>query len=316
MRALIFPGQGAQFIGMGKDLADSSREAMDVFCAVDEALGEKLSELIWEGDIEQLTLTKNTQPALMATSMAVLAALNANGFDIKTVSYVLGHSLGEYSALAAVGCLSLEDTARLLRVRGTAMQEATAVGFGTMAAILGLGYEKVSDIVLEVSKKGLCEIANDNDPAQVVVSGERNTVDEVIKKTIQAGARRAILLPVSAPFHCQLMKPAAEKMKSALDNIKIHKPQVPLVSNITAKPTNDSNEVRKLLIEQVTGTVQWRKSILFLAEQNVNEAWEIGAGKALSGMVRRIDKSIKTKGIISAQDVVQAAENFSYHKEV
>ncbi len=196
------------------------------------------------------------------------------------------------------------------------MQDATPVGFGAMAAILGLDYEQVSNIVLELSKNGLCEIANDNDPSQVVVSGEKNTVDEVIKKTIKAGARRAVLLPVSAPFHCQLMSPAAEKMKSALNDTKMHKPQIPLISNITAKPTNDPNEIRKLLVDQVTGTVQWRKSILFLAEKKVNETWEIGAGKTLSGMVRRIDKTIKTKGIINANDVTQAVENFSYLKEV
>ena len=316
MKALLFPGQGSQFIGMGKDLSDSYPEAKAIFDRVDEALGEKLSALIWEGEIDELTLTRNTQPALMATSMAVFTVLSSCGVDFKKFQYVLGHSLGEYSALTAVGCLTLEDSARLLRIRGDSMQESVGVGVGAMAAILGLNIEDVTEIVTSVSKNGVCEIANDNDPAQIVISGEKELVDEAIRVAQKKGAKRAILLPVSAPFHCQMMSPASEVMKNALEDVKISQPGIPIISNVTGKPTNDPNKIRDLLVEQVTGTVQWRKSILFLGEQNVSETWEIGAGKALSGMVRRTVKSIETKSIIKAQDIIEAVETINNHREV
>ncbi len=316
MKALLFPGQGSQFIGMGKDLSDSYPEAKAIFDRVDEALGEKLSALIWEGEMDELTLTRNTQPALMATSMAVFTVLSSCGVDFKKFQYVLGHSLGEYSALTAVGCLTLEDSARLLRIRGDSMQESVGFGVGAMAAILGLNIEDVTEIVTSASKNGVCEIANDNDPAQIVISGEKELVDEAIRVAQKKGAKRAILLPVSAPFHCQMMSPAAEVMKNALEDVKISQPDIPIISNVTGKPTNDPNKIRDLLVEQVTGTVQWRKSILFLGEQNVSETWEIGAGKALSGMVRRTVKSIETKSIIKAQDIIEAVETINNHREV
>ena len=311
MKALVFPGQGSQFIGMGKELSDSYPEAKAVFDKVDEALGEKLSTLIWEGKIEDLTLTRNTQPALMATSMAVFAVLSSSGVDFKQFQYVLGHSLGEYSALTAAGCLSLEDSARLLRVRGDSMQESVAVGFGAMAAILGLNIEDVTEIVMKASKNGICEIANDNDPAQIVISGEKDVVDDAIKIAQEKGAKRAILLPVSAPFHCQMMSPASKVMRNALGSVQISRPRIPLISNVTGRPTNDPNEIRELLVEQVTGTVQWRKSILFLGEKNISETWEIGAGKALSGMIRRTAKSIETRSIIKAQDITAVLQTFN-----
>ena len=306
-RAFIFPGQGAQSIGMGKALAAAYPAARAVFDEVDQALGEKLSALIWEGDQDELTLTRNAQPALMATSLATLAALKAEGIGIDCVAYVAGHSLGEYSALAAAAALSIADTARLLRTRGQAMQAAVPVGVGAMAALLGLDFEQVSAAASQAAQGQVCEAANDNDPAQVVVSGHKEAVARAIEIAKGMGARRAVLLPVSAPFHCALMEPAARAMAVALSEVEIERPQVPLVANVLASAVSDPATIRSLLVQQITGVVRWRESVLWMAAKGVSEIWEIGAGKALSGMIRRIDRDVGTRAIGSPQDVVAAA---------
>ena len=303
MRAWVFPGQGAQAIGMGRALADAYPEARAVFEEVDAALGEKLSTLIWEGDAEELTLTRNAQPALMATSIAAVRALEAEGIGIGTASYVAGHSLGEYSALCAAGALSLPDTARLLRIRGAAMQEAVPVGEGAMAALLGLDFEAAVAVAKEAAEGEVCEAANDNDPAQVVVSGHRAAVERAVEIAKGRGARRAVLLPVSAPFHSALMAPAADVMAGALADVALRAPAVPVVANVTARPVSDPSEIRDLLVKQVTGSVRWRESVAWMAGAGVAEIWEIGAGKALSGMIRRIAKEVQTAQVGTADDV-------------
>lgn len=305
-RAFISPGQGAQTIGMGQSLAAAYPAARAVFDEVDEALGEKLSTLIWEGDQDELTLTQNAQPALMATSMAVMAALKAEGVGIESASFVAGHSLGEYSALAAAESISLADTARLLRLRGVAMQEAVPVGVGAMAALLGLDYETVREVADAATEGEVCAAANDNDPGQVVVSGHKAAVERAVELAKERGAKRAVLLPVSAPFHCSLMAPAAEKMAQALADVDIKAPAVPLVANVLADEIRDADQIRGLLVEQVTHSVRWRESVSWMAEHSVTEMWEIGAGKALSGMVRRINRDVKTKAISTPEDVVTA----------
>ncbi|NDW51957.1 ACP S-malonyltransferase [Aliiroseovarius sp. PrR006] len=307
-RAFVFPGQGAQSIGMGKALADAYPAAKAVFDEVDEALGEKLSSLIWEGEQEELTLTQNAQPALMATSLATMRALEAEGVSIDAASYVAGHSLGEYSALAAAGALSVADTARLLRTRGKAMQEAVPVGVGAMAALLGLDFDTAAEVASEAAHEQVCQAANDNDPAQVVVSGHKEAVERAVEIAKGKGARRAVLLPVSAPFHCALMQPAAEVMAEALVHVEMNAPAVPLVANVRAAEVADPALIRSLLVEQVTGSVRWRESVAYMAEHGVDEIWEIGAGKALSGMVKRIDKSVATRAIGSPDDVKAAVE--------
>ncbi len=306
--AFVFPGQGAQSIGMGKAFADAYPAAKAVFEEVDEALGQKLSALIWEGDIETLTLTENAQPALMATSMAGMAALNAEGVTVSDAAFVAGHSLGEYSALCAAHSLTLADTARLLRIRGKAMQEAVPVGVGAMAAILGLSFEQVQQIAEQAAEDGVCQAANDNDPSQVVVSGTKAAVERAIALAKEAGAKRALMLPVSAPFHCALMEPAKEVMAQALADVSIKAPAVPVVVNVRAEGVTDPQLLRNFLIEQVTGSVRWRESVLWMAEQGVTEMWEIGAGKALSGMIRRIDRTIATKAINDPAGAKAAAE--------
>ncbi len=302
-RAYVFPGQGAQVIGMGRDLAESYPAARAVFEEVDAALGENLSGMIWDGVISDLTLTANAQPALMATSIAALRAMEAEGFGVDRAAFVAGHSLGEYSALCAAGALGLADTARLLRLRGAAMQEAVPVGAGAMAAILGLDLEAVIAVAEEAAGGEVCQAANDNDPAQVVVSGSYAAVERAVEIAKARGAKRAMLLPVSAPFHCALMGPAAEAMEAALAEVEISAPTVPLVSNVKAEAVSDPDEIRRLLVEQVTGRVRWRESVLWMAGQGVGEIIEIGAGKALSGMVRRIDKEIATRNVGSPADV-------------
>ena len=302
-RAYVFPGQGAQVIGMGRDLADSYPAARAVFEEVDAALGESLSGMIWDGVISDLTLTANAQPALMATSIAALRAMEAEGFGLDRAAFVAGHSLGEYSALCAAGALGLADTARLLRLRGAAMQEAVPVGAGAMAAILGLDLEAVIAVADEAAGGEVCQAANDNDPAQVVVSGSYAAVERAVDIAKARGAKRAMLLPVSAPFHCALMGPAAEAMEAALAEVEISAPTVPLVSNVKAEAVSDPDEIRRLLVEQVTGRVRWRESVLWMAGQGVGEIIEIGAGKALSGMVRRIDREIATRNVGSPADV-------------
>lgn len=306
MHAFVFPGQGAQTIGMGKALADTFPAAKAVFDVVDEALGEKLSTLIWEGDIAELTLTKNAQPALMATSIAALRALESEGVNVADAAFVAGHSLGEYSALAAAGAISVADTARLLRTRGTAMQEAVPVGVGAMAALLGLDFETAQAVADEAAQGDVCQAANDNDPGQVVVSGHKAAVERAVEIAKEKGAKRALLLPVSAPFHCTLMEPAAEVMAEALDGVEIRKPVVPLVANVIAQSVQEPAEIRALLIEQVMGSVRWRESVSWMAGQGVTEMWEIGAGKALSGMIKRIDRSVATRAIGAPEDVAAA----------
>jgi [acyl-carrier-protein] S-malonyltransferase len=308
MRAFVFPGQGAQTIGMGKDLAECYPAAKAVFEEVDDALGESLSGLIWDGTIEDLTLTANAQPALMATSLAAVAALKAEGVDMSAATFVAGHSLGEYSALAAAGTFSLADTARLLRLRGQAMQAAVPVGEGAMVAILGLGFDDVMALAQEAAQGDVCQAANDNDPSQVVVSGAKAAVERACELAKEKGAKRALLLPVSAPFHCALMEPAAQAMAEALKDVAMTDPTVPLVANVRAQAVLDASLIRDLLVEQVTGTVRWRESVAWMAGQGVTEAWEVGAGKALSGMVKRIDRSVATRAVGTAADVRAAAE--------
>ncbi len=303
MRAYVFPGQGAQTIGMGQELAKAYPAAMEVFSQVDEALGENLSGLIWEGDIETLTLTANAQPALMATSLAAVKALESEGVMVTDGAFVAGHSLGEYSALAASGALSIADTARLLRIRGTAMQEAVPVGVGAMAALLGLDFETATAVAQEAAEGEVCEAANDNDPGQVVVSGHKGAVERAVAIAKEKGAKRALLLPVSAPFHCSLMEPAAERMAQALSDVDIQRPSVPLVANVLASSVTDPATIRSLLIDQVTGSVRWRESVQWMSGEGVSEIWEVGAGKALSGMVRRINKEIACTVIGTPGDI-------------
>jgi [acyl-carrier-protein] S-malonyltransferase len=293
---------------MGKDLAEAYPSAMDIFKEVDEALGEKLSDLIWAGDIETLTLTQNAQPALMATSMAAFRALEAEGLGITDAAMVAGHSLGEYSALAMAGAISVADTARLLRLRGEAMQAAVPVGVGAMAALLGLDFDAVQSVAAEAAAGEVCQAANDNDQGQVVVSGHKAAVERAVELAKERGAKRAVLLPVSAPFHCELMAPAADKMKEALAAVNIQAPAVPVVSNVRAAGVSDPDEIRELLVQQVTGSVRWRESVMWMASQGVDQIWEIGAGKALSGMVRRIDRAIYCKAIGTAADAAAAAQ--------
>lgn len=302
-RAFVCPGQGAQSIGMGKALAEAYVESKQVFEEVDDALGESLSKLIWEGDINVLTLTENAQPALMATSLAAARALTREGMGVETANYVAGHSLGEYSALAIAGALSIADAARLLRTRGKAMQAAVPVGVGAMAALLGLDFETASQVAKQAAGDEVCEAANDNDPAQVVVSGHKAAVERAVELAKEHGAKRAVLLPVSAPFHCSLMSPAAAVMKEALSEATIISPSVPVVSNVKAQAVSDPDEIRELLIQQITGSVRWRESVMWMAQNDVSEIWEIGAGKALSGMVRRIDREVECKNIATPEDI-------------
>ena len=306
MRALVFPGQGAQTIGMGRALADAYPAARAVFDEVDDALGEPLSRLIWEGDADTLTLTQNAQPALMATSLAALRALESAGDPWTGTAFVAGHSLGEYSALAAAGALSIADGARLLRLRGQAMQAAVPVGPGALAALLGLGFDAASEVAAEAAQGDICQAANDNDPAQVVVSGHRAAVERAVEIARAKGAKRAILLPVSAPFHCALMQPAADAMSAALADVALRAPRVPVVTNVTAAPESDPAALRRLLVTQITHSVRWREGIAAMAAAGVTEAWEIGAGKALSGMIRRIAPDVSTRAIGTPEDVAAA----------
>jgi [acyl-carrier-protein] S-malonyltransferase len=306
--AFVFPGQGAQTIGMGRDLADAYPAARAVFEEVDDALGEKLSDLIWNGDQDTLTLTQNAQPALMATSLAAMRALEAEGITLDRASFVAGHSLGEYSALAASGAISISDTARLLRIRGKAMQEAVPVGIGAMAALLGLGFAAATEVAALAAQGEVCQAANDNDPGQVVISGHKGAVERALIIAKEKGAKRAVLLPVSAPFHCALMEPAAAVMAEALAQVTINAPSVPLVANVRAEAVTDAGLIAGLLIEQVTGSVRWRESVSWMAANGVTDVWEIGAGKALSGMIRRIDRSIACRNIGASADIIAALE--------
>lgn len=302
--ALTFPGQGSQSVGMGKELADAFPEARAVFDEVDDALGEKLSKTIWEGSEDALTLTANAQPALMAVSLAALRALEARGFSLKDkAAYVAGHSLGEYSALAAAGTFSIADTARLLRIRGNAMQAAVPVGQGAMAAIIGLDQADVEAVCAEVGKDGVCQIANDNGGGQLVISGSKAAVETAAALCTEKGAKRAILLPVSAPFHSALMAPAAEAMREALAGVTKNAPIVPVVANVVVQPLTDPEEIAARLVEQVTGRVRWRETVEWFGKNGVTTLYEVGSGKVLSGLARRIDKEIKTASIGNPADV-------------
>jgi len=302
--AFIFPGQGSQTIGMGKALADAYPAARAVFDEVDEALGEKLSSIIWEGPEDRLILTENAQPALMAVSMAAIRALEAGGVSVSgTASYVAGHSLGEYSALAAAGALTLSDTARLLRIRGKAMQAAVPVGEGAMAALLGLDFDAALAVAEEAAQGEVCQAANDNAAGQVVVSGTRAAVERACEIAKEKGAMKAVMLPVSAPFHCALMAPAADAMQAALADADLKTPVVPVVANVVAGPVSDPEEIRKRLVEQVMGTVRWRESIQWMAANGVTELKEIGAGRVLTGLTRRIDRSLSGSAIGSPDDI-------------
>ena len=303
MHAFLFPGQGAQTIGMGKDLAENFSVSKDVFEEVNDALEQDLSSLIWDGDIDTLTLTENAQPALMATSIAAVKALESEGIEFNQASFIAGHSLGEYSALCAAGSLNIHDTAKLLRIRGKAMQDAVPIGIGAMAAILGLDFNTVNKIAKSIGNDQVCQAANDNDPGQVVISGHKEAVEQTIELAKAAGAKRAILLPVSAPFHCALMQPAADAMSEALHGIELESPSVPLVANVKASQENNGSIIKELLIEQVTGSVRWRESIEYISSHGVSDVFEVGAGKALSGMVRRIDREINVNQVFDTNSV-------------
>ncbi|QGG90017.1 ACP S-malonyltransferase [Agrobacterium sp. MA01] len=302
--AFTFPGQGSQAVGMGKDLADSFAEARAVFEEVDEALGQKLSDIMWNGPEETLTLTANAQPALMAVSMAVIRVLEAKGLDLKSkVAYVAGHSLGEYSALCAAGTFSIGDTARLLRIRGNAMQAAVPVGEGAMAAIIGLEHGDVQAICAEASAIGPCQIANDNGGGQLVISGGKAAVEKAAALATEKGAKRAIMLPVSAPFHSALMGPAADAMREALSKVEKKDPIVPLIANVRAAPVTSAAEIADLLVEQVTGQVRWRETVEWFGANGVTTLYEVGAGKVLTGLARRIDKNISGVAVNGPADI-------------
>jgi len=298
-RAFIFPGQGSQTPGMGRDLAEAFPEARHVFEEVDDALDQKLSKIIFEGPDSDLNLTENTQPALMAVSMAVMRVLEKQGnLDLsKSASFVAGHSLGEYAALTAAGSFDIATTAKLLKLRGQSMQKAVPVGIGAMAAILGLDFEDVKAIAAAASAAEIVSAANDNSPGQVVISGHKAAVEAAMALATEKGAKRALLLPVSAPFHCALMQPAADTMAEALAAIDIKAPIVPVVANVTASAVTDPAQIRDLLVKQVTGVVRWRESVTWMKEQGVTEMIEIGAGKVLAGLVKRIESEVATSSV-------------------
>lgn len=303
-KALLFPGQGSQVVGMGKELAEKFPVARQVFDEVDAALGEKLSSIIFTGPQEILTLTENAQPAIMATSIAALRVLETEyGFKVSDAAFVAGHSLGEYSALCAAGALSLTDTARLLRVRGKAMQQAVPAGRGAMAALLGADIEQANEIAHEAAQDGVCSVANDNAPGQVVISGTKAAVERAIEIAKGKGIKRAIMLEVSAPFHCPLMAPAAGIMEDALSAAKFSAPIVPVVANVTAKAESDPAVIRRLLVDQVTGVVRWRESMQYIAGEGVTRVVEIGAGKVLSGLMKRIAPEVESVNIGTPADL-------------
>jgi len=310
--AFTFPGQGSQSVGMGKDLADVFPEARAVFDEVDAALGEKLSALMWEGPEEKLTLTANAQPALMAVSMAAIRAMEARGFDMKAkVAYVAGHSLGEYSALCAAGMFSVADTARLLRTRGNAMQAAVPVGEGAMAAIIGLDQDVVQAACEEASAKGICQIANDNGGGQLVISGSKDAVTEAARIATENGAKRALMLPVSAPFHSALMSPAADAMRVALGDVEKKAPVVPVIANVTVSPLTDPEVIVDSLVAQVTGQVRWRETIEWFGANDVTTLYEVGTGRVLSGLARRINRDLTPVSMTTPQDVETALANLA-----
>ncbi|MEH6632725.1 MAG: ACP S-malonyltransferase [Halopseudomonas aestusnigri] len=293
-RSFVFPGQGSQSVGMGKELADAFPVARQVFEEVDDALGQKLSALTFEGPIEDLTLTENAQPALMSVSMAIVRVLQSEGNFLLAdrAAFVAGHSLGEYSALTAVGSIGLADAARLLKLRGQSMQQAVPVGEGAMAALLGLDFDAAEVVAKEAAQGDVCSAANDNAPGQVVISGHKAAVERALDIAKEKGAKRAVLLPVSAPFHCSLMAPAAEAMAEALSAVTLRAPSIPVICNVSADVVTDPEAIRNLLVEQVTGIVRWRESVEFMKSQDVEQLVELGAGKVLSGLTRRIDREL------------------------
>lgn len=304
-RALVFPGQGSQAVGMGKDIADAFASAREVLEEIDDALEQKLSKLMFEGPDDELTLTENAQPALMAVSLAAMAVLKSEGgFDLsKSAGFVAGHSLGEYSALAAAGTFSIADTARLLKLRGQSMQQAVPVGEGAMAALLGLDLAAAAEVVEEAADGETLATANDNAPGQVVVSGKKSAVERAVEVAKEKGAKRAMLLQVSAPFHCPMMAPAADVMAEALASVDVNAPIVPLIANVTAGPVSDPAEIRRLLVEQVTGMVRWRESVETMKSLGVETLVEVGSGKVLSGLTRRIDRELTGINVGSPSDV-------------
>lgn len=305
--AFTFPGQGSQAVGMGKDLAEALPAARAVFEEVDEALGQNLSKIMWEGPEDELTLTANAQPALMAVSIAAIRSLESSGFSLKgKVAYVAGHSLGEYSALAAARTFSLADTARLLRIRGNAMQAAVPAGKGAMAAIIGLEHADVAASCEAASGEGIVQIANDNGGGQLVISGEKAAVEKAAAIATEKGAKRAIMLPVSAPFHSPLMAPAAEAMKAALADVKKTAPSVPVIANVTVTPLTDPDEIARRLVEQVTGQVRWRETVEWFGANGVTTLYEIGSGKVLTGLARRINREINGIAVNSPADIETA----------
>jgi [acyl-carrier-protein] S-malonyltransferase len=311
-RAFVFPGQGSQAVGMGRELAAAFAPARYLFEEVDDALKQKLSRLMFEGPESELTLTENAQPALMAVSLAVLRVLELEGgIDIGRVAFVAGHSLGEYTALAAARAFQVAEAARLLKLRGQAMQRAVPVGVGAMAALLGLDLEAAREVAAEAEREGeVCAAANDNAPGQVVVSGHKAAVERAISIAAGKGGRRSIMLPVSAPFHCSLMQPAADAMAEALEATPPKAPLVPLVANVTARPATEPEEIRRLLVEQVTGLVRWRESVLALKENGVGEIVELGAGKVLSGLVRRIDRDLAASSLGTPAEIETFLKTF------
>ena len=308
MLSLVFPGQGSQYIGMGKDFSNNFPVANKVYQEVDEVLGFSLSKLIFDGKIEDLTLTKNAQPAIMATSIAILKTLESEGFNIIKTLFVAGHSLGEYTALCATGAISLGDTANLLKMRGIFMQESVPVGVGAMAAILGLDLNKVKLLINDIKSEEVCEIANDNEPNQVVLSGNRSTIEKVCKNAKSLGAKRAILLPVSAPFHCSLMVPAQNNMVDLISEVSLIKPIVPVISNISANPTQNPEEIRGNLIKQITGRVRWRESILYMKKFGVKSTYEIGPGRVLCNLIKRTVNEIEQTNISTIEDLDKCKE--------
>jgi [acyl-carrier-protein] S-malonyltransferase len=305
--AFIFPGQGSQAVGMGAELAKAYPSARAVFDEVDAALSQNLSRLMWEGPEAELTLTENAQPALMAVSLAAMRVLGDKGLKLPSrVAYVAGHSLGEYSALAAAGALSLADTARLLRIRGRAMQDAVPVGEGAMAALLGADLAQAQELAKEAAQSEVCEAANDNAPGQVVISGAKAAIERAVSLAPKFGARRAVLLPVSAPFHCALMQPAAEAMRAALSKVTINPPAVPLIANVLAAPISDPEIIRARLVEQITGMVRWRETMLYLKANGVSTVYEIGAGRVLTGIARRFE-GIEARSVGTPEELDAAA---------
>jgi [acyl-carrier-protein] S-malonyltransferase len=305
--AFIFPGQGSQAVGMGAELAKAYPSARAVFDEVDAALSQNLSRLMWEGPDTELTLTENAQPALMSVSLAAMRVLGEKGFELPTsVAYVAGHSLGEYSALAAAGALSLADTARLLKTRGSAMQQAVPVGEGAMAALLGADLAQAQELAKEAAQGEVCEAANDNAPGQVVISGAKRAIERAVGLAPKFGARRAVLLPVSAPFHCALMQPAAEAMREALSKVEIKAPAIPLVANVLATPISDPEEIRARLVEQITGMVRWRETMLYLKANGVGTVYEVGAGRVLTGIARRFE-GIEARSVGTPEELETAA---------